>query len=175
MWSPVLLTHRSGSWKDFPTTYNLSIAAAGAKQPGLGLGTQQAQRAGDQGGTAAWLPTTAHLVCTDNEDNVLHVPMGAQLLLHLGQPRVQRVERLLLPDVVDQDDPLRVLVKLVPHLWRQRQGAGTSDSQAESTGPRGFGRSPAPPWFCDKNLSSTQTEDHRKRTDGGSQLIPALC
>lgn len=68
--------------------------------------------------------------------------MGAQLLLHLSQPRVQRVERLLLSNVIDQDDPLRVLVKLVPHLWGQRQDAGISDSQAESMQPSRFGGSP---------------------------------
>lgn len=118
---------------------NISLTTAGAQERGLRLGTQRAPRAGDQDHAAAWLPATAHLVRTDDEDNVLHVPVGAQLLLHLSQPRVQRIERLLLSDVVDQDDPLRVLVKLVPHLQGQRQSAGTSDSQAESTRPGRFG------------------------------------
>lgn len=51
--------------------------------------------------THTWLPAVAYLVCTDNEDNVVHVPMGAQLLLHLSQPRVQRIKRLLLSNIID--------------------------------------------------------------------------
>lgn len=70
--------------------------------------------------THTWLPAVAYLVCTDNEDNVVHVPMGAQLLLHLSQPRVQRIKRLLLSNIIDQDDSLCVLVKLIPHLQEQK-------------------------------------------------------
>lgn len=65
----------------------------------------------------------AYLVCTDNEDNVVHVPVGAQLLLHLSQPRIQSVKRLLLSNIIDQDDSLRVLVKLIPHLQEQKAKA----------------------------------------------------
>lgn len=84
------------------------------------LGTCRGLRAGNQDHATARLPTNPHLVRADNEDNILHVPMGTQLLLHLGQPHIQRIKGLLLPNVIDQDDSLCVLVKLIPHLWGQK-------------------------------------------------------
>ena len=57
-----------------------------------------------------------YLVCADGEDDVVDLDLVADLLSHLVEPQLERVERLTIRHVIDQQRALCVFVELVAHL-----------------------------------------------------------
>lgn len=69
--------------------------------------------------------TVSDLVGADDKHDAVHVGLRAHLLLHLAQPAVEGVEALPEADVVNQQDPLAVLIELVTHLRDEAEGNRT--------------------------------------------------
>ena len=57
-----------------------------------------------------------YLVGADGEDDVVDLDLVADLLSHLVEPQLERLERLTIRHVIHQQRALRVLVELVAHL-----------------------------------------------------------
>ncbi len=69
------------------------------------------------------------LVGTDNKHDAFHVGLRAHFLFHLPQPAVKGIETLPEADVVNQQHPLAVLIKLITNL--KHRGTERTDGRGK--------------------------------------------